>query len=559
MEHWEGLPRVAYFSMEFGLHEDLPIYAGGLGILAGDILKGAHDLGYPMVGVGILWQEGYVIQRIGPGGYPEDSYRTIDTGELSRFLEDTGVVVHVTVGQEQVPCRVWLVEGLGNVPLYLLDTNIPGSPHSWITRRLYGGSNVDRVAQEIVLGIGGIRALRSLNCPVDIYHFNEGHAVLAGLELLRERLAAGSSFTAAWHEVRTHTVFTTHTPVMAGNESHPHDLLFSMKANNGLTYEQMVEIGGDPFSMTVTGLRLSQMANGVSITHGVTAREMWADIAGAAPILSITNGIHVPTWQDRRIKTAHEAGRGLLSVHETLKAELLQEVERLTGRRLPQNALLIGFARRAAPYKRSDLILRRPDVIQPLLQSGEVAIIFAGKAHPQDEVGKNIVANLYSVAAQFPGSVVFLENYDMRIAKMLVRGCDVWLNNPRRPLEASGTSGMKAAVNGVLNVSTMDGWWPEACLHGVNGWQIGYGYQGPDQNERDLVSLYETLLNEVLPVFRRDRQRWEDMMFSSIDTALHLFSARRMVSQYYNLMYMPLLAVQEAERMRVAVSHQAQG
>jgi starch phosphorylase len=542
-----GLPHVAYFCMEFGLHHELAIYAGGLGILAGDVMKAAHDLHMPVVGVGILWQEGYTAQYISSQGEPYDTYPPFST----KKLEETGVLVQVRVGKEDVPCRVWRAMGYGNAPLYLLDANVPGSPHGWITRRLYGGTEVDRVAQEIVLGIAGVRALRKLSIPVDVYHFNEGHAVLAGIELMRERMERGVPFEAALRATRTHVVFTTHTPVLAGNESHSHTLLKDLGAYNGLTYPQMAHIGGDPFGMTVAGLRLAQIANGVSKLHGVTAREMWDDIDRAAPILAITNGVHESTWQDPSIRAAFTAGTDLWAPHTAAKEELLREVARRSGARLHPQSLLIGFARRAAPYKRSDLILRRPSVIEPLLKSGEVSLIFSGKAHPHDLTGKQIVANMASAARRYPDSVAFVENYDMHIAKLMIRGCDVWLNNPRRPLEASGTSGMKAAMNGVLNLSVLDGWWPEGCHHGVNGWQFGSGYQGPDQNERDLVDLYETLIEEVLPAFH-ERGTWVGMMRASIGMAQDRFSASRMLLEYLNLMYAPLFAIQESEERLLA-------
>lgn len=547
MDKWTGMPQVAYFCMEFGLHEELAIYAGGLGILAGDVLKSAHDINLPLVGIGILWQEGYTAQYINDEGLPYDTYPPFQTGAL----EDTGLVITVQVGRDEVPVRIWRTTAYSNAPLYLLDTNLPGSPHNWITKRLYGGSEVDRVAQEIVLGIGGVRALRKLNIPVDIYHFNEGHAVLAGLELIRERMEKGESFEEALRKVRPHIVFTTHTPVLAGNESHGISFLQDIAASNGFTYEQLRYIGDDPFGMTVAGLRLAQMANGVSKLHGVTAREMWADIEPRAPIVSITNGVHTPTWQDRRIRTAMEQGRDLFGPHAAAKGELLSYIADRTGQHLRPDSLLIGFARRAAPYKRSDFIFRRPDVIEPLLDSGQISLVFSGKAHPHDHTGKEIVANMAAAARQYPKSVVYLQNYDMGIARMMVRGCDIWLNNPRRPLEASGTSGMKAALNGVLNLSILDGWWPEGCQHGVNGWQFGNGYQGPDQNEYDLVALYEVLIKEVLPAFH-NKDRWMQMMRASIEMAEHRFSATRMMIEYLNLMYMPLWAIQASEEQRMA-------
>jgi starch phosphorylase len=547
MQNTAGMPRIAYFCMEYGLHEELHIYAGGLGILAGDIVKAAHDIRLPLVGIGILWQEGYTAQYIGDDGKPYDTYPAFSTAGL----EDTQVTVTVQVGRDEVPLRVWRTTAYNNAPLYLLDANVPGSPHNWITKRLYGGSEVDRVAQEIVLGIGGVRALHTLGIEVDLYHFNEGHAVLAGLELIREQMATGSTFEYALRSVRPRIVFTTHTPVMAGNESHSHQLLCDLGANCGLNYEQMRYIGGDPFGMTVAGLRLAQMANGVSKLHGVTAREMWADIEPRAPIISITNGVHVPTWQNASVSQAVQQGGNLWKAHCAAKEELLNYVVSSTGKTLNPDSMLIGFARRAAPYKRSDFIFRRPDVIEPLLKSGQVSMIFSGKAHPHDHIGREIVANMAAAAEKYPNSVVYLQNYDMKIGRLLVQGCDVWLNNPRRPLEASGTSGMKAALNGVLNVSILDGWWPEGCHHGVNGWQFGNGYQGPDQNEQDLIALYEVLLNEVLPTYQ-DRERWVEMMRSSIDMAQHRFTAERMVLEYLNLMYTPLWAAQTIESLTMA-------
>lgn len=534
LKHQE--PLVAYFCMEYGLHEELPLYAGGLGILAGDVLKSAKDLNKPMVGIGILWSEGYTAQYTNADGWPEDHFSTWD---YHNKLKDTGVVVHVNIRGENVPIKVWVTDTYGNVPLYLLDTNLPDSPHAWITRQLYGGSAQDRVAQEMVLGIGGVRALRALGIPVDIYHFNEGHAVFAGIELIREKMKQGASFADAWRETIKQCVFTTHTPVRAGNESHDHGLLQYMGAYNGLDYEMMRAIGGDPFAMTVAGLRLSFVANGVAKMHGKTARSMWDDICNAAPIIDITNGVHPGTWQDPEIRKAYETGTDLWEPHMRAKSRLVKVIKERTGVTLNENNLIIGFARRAATYKRSNLIFHRPDIIDPLLQSGQVQLVFAGKAHPQDEMGKQVIYTLVQASRRYPNSVVFLDNYDMELGKLLTAGSDVWLNNPKRPLEASGTSGMKAAMNGVLNFSTLDGWWPEGCIHGVNGWQIGGGYEGPGQTEHDVMALYEVLLEEIVPTYYENRAKWTDMMRASIDMSIRQFSSLRMVQEYYNLMYVP--------------------
>ena len=532
------LPTVAYFSMEYGLHSDFKMYAGGLGILAGDFIKGAKDIGAPLVGIGIKWKQGYTDQRIGEDGRPYDTF----TDHEYEFLEDTGITVTVTIKNTEVPCKVWKTEQFGNNPLYLLDTDLPGSRNGWITARLYGGGfGEERIAQEIVLGIGGVKALRALNIPVEVYHFNEGHAVLAATELIREKMQAGFTFESAWRNTRESVVFTTHTPVKEGNEAHGLDLLEAMSAFNGLSRDQMERIGGNPFNMTVAGLRLARRANAVAALHAETANRMWKDVAGRAEIIGITNAIHLPTWADPRMLRAYDEGGDLWAVHMELKRELIDLIRERSGVELNPERLLIGFSRRAAPYKRSDLIFSRPDLISPYLESGRIQLVFSGKAHPNDETGKRIVSNLVAMMKRYPGSVVFLENYDMTIGAKLTRGADVWLNNPRRPLEASGTSGMKAAVNGVLNCSILDGWWPEACLDGENGWQIGDGFESADPNEldrHDSAALYDTLLNRVVPTYYKDRPRWVQMMRRSIETTREAFSTKRMLKEYYQKLYM---------------------
>ena len=528
------LPTVAYFCMEYGLHEDFHIYAGGLGILAGDILKAAKDDGYPFVGVGILWRQGYTKQLIGEDGEPYDSFPAYNY----EFLKDTGVEVKVKIRGRQVTAKVWLCDYYDNAPLYLLDTNLPGNNDPFITGQLYGWFSEERIAQEMILSIGGIKALRRLGINVDIYHFNDSHPVLAGIELIREKMdEEGMSFEEAWEKTREQIVFTTHTPVMAGNEVHDHELLRYMGAYNGLTYGQMLRLGGDPFSMTVAGLRLSKKANAVSKLHGETARKMWKDVQGASEIIAITNGVHNGTWQDPRIAVAYKKNSELWKAHLEAKREMIDEIYKRNGVKLDENSLIIGFARRAAPYKRSDLIFSKKEIIEPLLKDKKIQLVFSGKAHPNDLTGKEIISRIYRISLEYPESIVFLQNYDMKIGKLLTRGCDVWLNNPIRPLEASGTSGMKAAMNGVLNLSILDGWWPEGCIHGVNGWQIGNAYEGEDCDEVDAQSLYHVLLNEVLPTFYENKKKWEEMMRSSIEMSQWNFSASRMMEEYYKLMY----------------------
>ena len=534
-----SLPKVAYFCMEFGLNEKLPIYAGGLGILAGDILKTAYDLSLPLIGVGILWEKGYPSQVISPELWPEDRPQIVNR----EYLTDTGKTISLNIAGSDVTCRIWLCDAFNNVPLYLLQPeNLPHVCHS-----LYCGSEEDRVKQEMILGIGGVKALKALGIKPDLYHFNEGHAVLAGLELIREKMEEGHSFEEAWEKTKEQIIFTTHTPVMAGNESHARELFIHLGANRGLNMEQLAAIGGSPFSMTVAGLKLAHVANGVSTMHATTSRAMWQDIKDSAPILGITNGVHKGTWQNANIYLNYLSRGDLWIAHQEAKEALLEEVRRQTALSLELDVLTIGFARRAAPYKRSDLIFRRPEIIEPLLNSGQLQIIFSGKAHPHDYAGKEIVSHLVRFSRKYPGRVVFLEDYNMRIAKLMVQGADVWLNNPQRPLEASGTSGMKAAMNGVINLSILDGWWPEACRHAINGWQIGGGYQGPEQNYYDLVSLYEVLLDEVIPTYYDHRDQWIRIMEESIHFS-EAFSAKRMLSEYYNLLYTPSVTAMKVKK-----------
>ncbi|MFZ2412921.1 MAG: alpha-glucan family phosphorylase [Candidatus Cryosericum sp.] len=529
----ESMPRVAYFCMEFGLHEKLHIYAGGLGILAGDILKAAADAARPMVGIGILWRQDYTEQFIDEYDRPYDSYHEYRYDSL----EDTGVIVTVPIRDEKVRVKVWKCTAFGNAPLYLLDTSLSGNPGWNLTGQLYGWFEEERIAQEMILGIGGIRALQALGIDVDIYHFNDSHAVFAGVELIRQQMTTGVPFTDALWSVKQHIVFTTHTPVSAGNEVHTHRILQYMNSYDGLSSDQVVHLGGDPFSMTAAGLRLSRKANAVSQLHGHTAREMWKLIPGGSDILSITNGVHNGTWQDESVRLAHASGGDLWTAHSTLKHMMIDDIQRRNGVRLDENVLTIGFARRATPYKRSDLIFSNREIIGDLLHNHKVQIVLSGKAHPNDMEGKATITNLVRIAREYPESVVFVQGYDMSIGKMLTRGCDVWLNNPVRPMEASGTSGMKAAMNGVLNLSTLDGWWPEACKHGVNGWQFGGGYEGNDCNSVDVVSLYHVLGAEVIPTYEDHRDAWVEMMHASIDMAQWDFSAARMLQDYYEKMY----------------------
>jgi len=526
------VPCVAYFCMEYGMHESFPIYAGGLGVLAGDYIKAAHDLKLPMVAVGLLWERGYCVQRIGADGRPYEEYPAYDTG----FLADTGVRVRVRVRGQEMPVRVWATDRYGTVPLYLLEP--VRLEDRWITHRLYEGGTDTRIAQEQLLGIGGVRALGWLGLNVRTYHFNEGHAVFAGLERIAELMEAGLLFPDAWARVRKQTVFTTHTPVRAGNEEHTLADLRRMGARLQLSRGEIRAIGGDPFNMTVAGLRLSRAANAVSQLHGETARAMWAHITDAAPITAITNGVHAKTWQDPGVRAAGEDPAALRKARAPLRRALREEIARRGTPAPPEDALVIGFARRAAGYKRNDLVLRDPALLTRLLAGGRVALVFAGKAHPDDAHGRAIVAAIVKVARAQPGAVSFLENYDMALGSLLTRGSDVWLNNPVRPLEASGTSGMKAAMNGALNLSILDGWWPEGCEPGVTGWAIGDGSSSND--ERDALLTVERVERDVLPAWQ-DPERWGRMMAASVRMATGKFTSDRMVREYFERLYTPAL------------------
>ncbi len=546
------LPRVAYFCMEYGLQSDFKIYAGGLGILAGDYMKGAKDHHYPIVGIGILWKQGYGDQVIGTDGQPYDAYRN----RRYDFLKDTGVSVDVEIRGRNVKCKVWLCDAFGNAPLYLLDTDLPENADAWISGQLYGWFGEERIAQEMVLGIGGVRALRALGIETDVYHFNEGHALFAGFELLREEMTGskkskgkskkkGGGFKDAVEAVRQKIVFTTHTPIVQGNESHPIERLTYMGANLGLSEKQLEKIGGSPeniqdFNMTIGALRLSRKSNAVAQLHGETSNKMWAGIKKRSDIVAITNAIHLPTWVDSAMLDAAEGKGDLWASHLKNKKALVQFVEKRNGVKLDVNKLLIGFSRRAVAYKRSDLIFSDPKIIEPLLKSRKLQIVFSGKSHPLDDQDKAIVANLVAMSRKYPNAVVFLEDYDMNIGAALTRGADVWLNNPVRPKEASGTSGMKAAMNGVLNLSILDGWWPEACQHGVNGWRIGDETELEDsaaQDAHDRAALYRVLTEEVIPTFYENKEKWVAMMASSIQGTREQFAVKRMLEEYYALLY----------------------
>ncbi len=534
------LPNVAYFCMEFGLSPDLTIYSGGLGILAGDFMKSVGDLNAPCVGIGLLWDKGYTTQTLDDDGNTMEAYPPTNR----HALEKLDVEFSVTIRGEDVACDAYRVRYYLQSDLYLIEPK--NEAQRSITRSLYGGGDEDRVAQEVLLGVGGVRLLQALGHDVDVYHFNEGHAVFAGHQLLCNAMDAGSSFEDAMVSVRKKIVFTTHTPVPAGNEIHPIERLRHHGAALTLTDEQLEEIGGKPFGMTVAGLRLCRKASAVAQLHGETSRDMWKDVRGAAEITAVTNGVHVPTWQDARIRAAlvsdrspEESQEHLQIAHRAMKSELLDEIFRRTGTRLSVDKLVVGFARRAATYKRADLVLGDKKRLEALFADG-LQLVFSGKAHPADNAGKAMVKRLAEASKEYPDNIVFLQDYNMTLGALLTRGCDIWLNNPRRPQEACGTSGMKAAMNGVLNLSILDGWWPEGCEHKINGWQIFPEY-GDAQSEEardqcDQETLYGVLEDDVMPAFANSSE-WLTMMKASIEMSQWQFSSDRMVEDYYRILY----------------------
>ena len=528
----------AYFCLEFGLDESLPIYSGGLGVLAGDHLKAAAELGIPVVGVGLLYRDGYFLQRLDESGRQVEDPQPVDPEGLGLVRED--VAVEVELGGETVEAAVWRVD-VDGVPLYLLDA--PG-----LTDSLYGGDEEHRIRQELLAGVGGVRALAALGHEPTVFHMNEGHCGFLALERIRRLVEAGAPLDEAVEQVRETTVFTTHTPVPAGNEVFEPELVLRyagpLAAACGLSEEELLVLGcagEEPgFGMTPLALRLSGHANGVSELHGEVAREMWQELD--APIGHVTNGVHPGTWLGPELAgLLADAGvrpealdwdgirdvptEAIVRVHGTRKALLADS----TG--LDPEVLTIGLARRFATYKRAGLLFSDPERLLAL----PLQVIVAGKAHPADEGGKDLMERLVGLSREprFEGRVVFLENYHMGVARALVQGCDVWLNTPRRPLEASGTSGMKAAINGVLNLSVLDGWWAEGYDP-----EVGWAIAGAD-DESDAAELYRLLEEEVVPTYYQHRDRWTAMMRASIERLAPRFSMHRVLAEYAERYYLP--------------------
>ena len=601
---------IAYFSAEFALHQSLPIYAGGLGVLAGDHCKEASDLGVPLVGVGFMYPQGYFHQHLSADGWQEESNEVLnwmDTAiEPALTPDGKPCLTPVPLDDRSVLVAVWRVR-LGRVQLYLLDTNLEENA-PWdreLSARLYGGDRETRVQQEIILGIGGVRALKALGSSPKVWHLNEGHAAFVVVQRIRDHIESGLTFDEALAEVRSTTVFTTHTPVPAGHDAFPFSLVETHLAGAwgslGEHRDRFMQLGaydngsGPQFNMTALALRAASGVNAVSKLHGVVTREMWSPIwpgvaEDARPVRAITNGIHMPTWlsnemaklfddhmpadwrdrhddpslwarvhdiPDRALWEARSALRQYLFAFIRERARHRWREEQVSAARvvaagtlLDPNALTIGFARRFTGYKRPELIFHNPERLQAILNASRrpVQIVFAGKAHPADETGKHHLQQVYRRALDpaFGGRIAFVDDYDLHVAHFLVQGCDVWLNNPRKPLEASGTSGMKASLNGVPHLSIGDGWWAEGYT-GDNGWLIDAGDAGDAdaQDTADAARIYDLLENEIAPSFYdRDNgipSHWLSFVRNAIVSVAPRFSARRMVKDYAEKMYAPAM------------------
>jgi len=608
---------IAYFSAEFGLHESLPIYSGGLGVLSGDHCKAASDLDLPFVGMGFLYPQGYFTQHIDSAGRQQAEYEKIDFNEVpaTPALDPQGepVLINVDLPGRTVYAKVWRIQ-VGRIPIYLMDTDVErNAPQDReLSARLYGGDREMRISQEVVLGIGGVRALRALGYQPAVWHMNEGHSAFLGLERVRTLVQEhGLSFDEAVEAVRANTLFTTHTPVPAGNDSFAFELVekffwqywgqLGIDRDGFINFARQELEWGPQYSMTVLALRLSAYHNGVSKLHGHVSRTMWNFLwpetpVEQTPIGHVTNGVHIKTWlapELRKLYNDHLTTNwleevdapttwtalddvpdaALWEVHQTRKERMIEFIRERVAQQymrhgegpqrvnaaaqlLNPNALTIGFARRFATYKRATLIFRDEERLLRMLNDPErpVQLIFSGKAHPADEPGKGLIQHIYQLSQrpEFWGKILFVENYDMNIARHLISGVDVWLNNPRRPHEASGTSGQKAALSGVPNCSVLDGWWVEgysADPANVNGWTIGEARDYKDmetQDEADALDLYTTLEEQIIPLFfARDARGlphgWIQRMKNAIRTCAPQFSMQRMVKDYANQYYKPAM------------------
>ena len=531
-----SLPNVAYFSMEIALDQSLKIYSGGLGFLAGSHMLSAGYLQMPMVGVTMLWSYGYYDQRIAQDGQVEVAY----IRKYYDFLKDTNVTTEVEIFGEKVKVKAFLVEPelFGACPVYLLTTDIEGNSE-WaksISHKLYDGNEKIRIAQETVLGVAGVRILQQIGYNFDVVHMNEGHALPAAFELLRQ-------YNGNLEEVKKKTVFTTHTPVAAGNEVHWVDTLMEGGFFAGCSRERAVELGGENFSLTVAALRMSRIANAVSQLHGLVANKMWEWVDGRCPIRAITNAVNLHYWQDPRIKEANTPEK-LLAVKREMKEELFEYVANVAGKRFDPDVLTITWARRFADYKRAWLILMDKDRITRLLDENKIQIIFAGKFHPDDVMGKEMFNKLLNRSHSLK-NVVVLPGYELELSGKLKRGSDIWLNTPLRPFEASGTSGMSANANGALHLSTFDGWTVEGTFDGINGYTIEYPelddeMPWEERHWKDHECMMNKIENEIIPTYYENKAEWARLMQQAIRTSEAYFNSDRMVVEYYNRLYKPI-------------------
>ncbi|MBN1333445.1 MAG: alpha-glucan family phosphorylase [Synergistales bacterium] len=547
---------VAYFSMEIGLRADIPTYAGGLGILAGDILKSAADLGVPMIGVTLMYRKGYFKQSLDSNGWQSENPKEWDPASKMTLLPDE---IILTLENRKVKVRVWSYEIKGSsgfcVPVYFLDTDFEGNAEEdrQLTWYLYGGDQKYRLSQEILLGLGGVRIIRGLGYDnIRKFHLNEGHAAFLVLEMLREEGFEN------FEKIRQRGIFTTHTPVAAGHDYFSYDLVQRVMSIN-IVNQLKKMLSPEGVSMTELGMRYCSYVNAVSRKHGDVSRKMF----GKTDIDNVTNGIHHPTWispfiknvfdrnipgwtdfPERLVQAINIPPKEIWEAHQKSKQSLLDFVRKQTGATMDPEILTIGFARRATEYKRATLILSDPQKLQEIA-GGKLQLIFAGKAHPRDNTGKTLIQRIWEKVRDHSSkiSVTFIEDYDMDKASYLVQGVDLWLNTPRRPREASGTSGMKCALNGIPNFSILDGWWIEGCVEDVTGWAIG-----PASTEEQLVNydetldakdLYEKLKGKVLPTYYENRDKWINMMINSIALNASYFNTHRVVREYcekaYNL------------------------
>lgn len=531
-----SLPNVAYFSMEMAIDQALSTYSGGLGFLAGSHMQSAGYLGLPMVGVTLLWSYGYYDQRIDSEGCVEVAYQR----KHYDFLTDTGITVDVQVFGKNVKVKAFRLEPetFGTVPVYLLSTDIPenDADQRQITHKLYDGDEKIRVAQEIVLGIAGVRVLQAAGEKFDTVHMNEGHALPAAFELLR-------IYNGNLEKVREQTVFTTHTPVAAGNEVHWVDMLHEAGFFSGASRETAVALGGENFSLTVAALKMSRLANAVSQLHGMVANKMWESTEDKCRIIAITNAVNLKYWQDERIKDA-KSKQELLDVKTQMKKELFKYVAGRTGKLFNPDVLTITWARRFADYKRAWLIFMDMERISKLLGANKIQLVFAGKFHPADTLGKDMFNNILKKSYELP-NVVVLPNYELELSSLMKKGSDVWLNTPLRPFEASGTSGMSANMNGALHLSIFDGWTVEGTFHDINGYTIEYpglddDIPWEDRHWKDHENMMDTIENSIIPTYYDNKDRWAELTRQAIRTAEAYFHSDRMVIEYYNRLYKPI-------------------